>query len=155
MNELESARRIIDALRGDKVLTLKDLARRAGFLNAGSRDFKVGFNWLQKQGAVKLRQSGWPSEKRGSNNHPKKALLVADVYELENAEREIREETGDLVDVEVTEQPGLGLIPAFTPLGHSTFVSKEECEAVRREAVRNRKGFSFWSLKYEESEKGE
>jgi hypothetical protein len=139
MNELESARRIIDALRNDKVLTLKELARRAGFLNVASRDFKVGFNWLQKQGAVKLRQSGWPSEKRGGHNHPKQALLVADVYELDNAEREIREEMGDLEEI-VTQQSSFELVPAFTPFGHRTFVSKEEYEAVKAS-----KGLSFWS----------
>jgi hypothetical protein len=146
MNELESARRIIDALKNDKVLTLKELARRAGFLNASSRDFKAGFNWLQKQGAVKLRQSGWPSEKRGGKNHPKQALLVVDVYELEGAEREIREEVGDLEEDEdvITKQSGYEMVPAFTPLGHRTFVSKEECEAVKAS-----KGLSFWTFKQE------
>jgi hypothetical protein len=149
MNELESARRIIDALRNDKVLTLKELARRAGFLNVASRDFKVGFNWLQKQGAVKLRQSGWPSEKRGGHNHPKQALLVADVYELDNAEREIHEELGDLEE-DVTQQSSYDLIPAFTPFGHRTFVSKEEYEAVK---TSKNKGLCFWRLEAQQDEK--
>lgn len=144
MNELESARKIIDALRGDKVLTLKDLARRAGFHNAGSRDFKVGFNYLQKLSAVKLRQSGWRSERRSGCGHLKTALLVVDVYELDNAEREIREETGDLADGEVTQQSGYQLIPAFTLFGHPTFVSKEECEAVANSKIKG--SFSFWRL---------
>lgn len=148
MNEFESARRIIDALRGGKILTLKDLARRAGFLNASSRDFKVGFNWLQKQGAVKLRQSGWPSEKRGGKNHPKKALLVADVYELDNAEREIREEMGDLEE-EVTKQSRSSkLFSVFTPAGHRTFVGREEYDAVM--TSKGKSGLSFWRLKAEE-----
>lgn len=148
MNELESARRIIDALRNDKVLTLRDLAKRAGFHGVG-RDFKVGFNYLQKQGAVKLRQSGWRSEKRGGNIHPKTALLVADVYELENADREIREETGELEEA-VHGEVGPQLIPVFTLFGNRSFVGKEEYDAVTKSKT---KDISFWRVRTKEEEK--
>jgi hypothetical protein len=145
MNELESARKLIDALRGDKLLTLKDLATRAGFQSAASRDFKMGFSYLQKEGAVKLRQSGWRSEKRSGNNHPKTALLVADIYELDNTDREMCEETGDLDETGAIHgniRPEL--IPVLTLSGGRTFVSKEEYDAVTKSKIN---GISFWKIR--------
>jgi hypothetical protein len=96
MDEDEAARKILDCLKGNKqIITLRNLAEVSGFRGVNS-DFKKGFNYLQKHGIVKLRQPGWPSEQRGKkDNHPKSVILLADVYVVEDAEKEIREkETG-------------------------------------------------------------
>jgi hypothetical protein len=80
----EAATKILNILKQKtRILALSQLAKRAGFPGAFDRHFKAGFNLLRNEGIIKLRQSGWRSEKRrGKHNHPNTVILTADVYEI-------------------------------------------------------------------------
>ena len=94
MSARESARRILEVLKDRhlQIVTVRELAKRSGFGGAHFKEFKVGFNLLVNKGIVKLEQSGWPSEKRGSSLHPKSVVLLADIYEVEDVEAELSNE---------------------------------------------------------------
>jgi len=142
MNELESARRILEVLKGkNQVLVLRDLARCSGFKNVADVDFKRGFNFLQKRGVLKLRQSGWRSEKRGGKNHPESVILLADVYTVEDVERELKED----LDIDIEPAAKLDeteLVPVFSLFGAPTFVSKETYSFALK--AQNRHRANFW-----------
>jgi len=141
LNELESARKILEILKENtKIVILRDLAKQAGFPSASSVDFKKGFNFLQRREIVKLRQSGWRSEKRGGRSHPKSVILVADIYEVERVEQEIAEEKGEWDDA-FARTDEIELVPVLTLSGDPTFVSTEEYKRVVRS---KEKLFSFW-----------
>lgn len=83
MERFSAARKILETFKDGKTfLCLRDLAHASGFPRASSRNFKDGFNYLVTKGVLKLRQSGWPSEKRGGKNHPKTVILTANIYEV-------------------------------------------------------------------------
>jgi len=145
LDELQAARKILQALKGRQVVVLKELAKHAGFKGAFSIDFKKGFNFLESKGVVKLRQSGWKSEKRGGHNHPKSLLLIADIYEIEHVEQEIDERMGDLDGElekgDLAQMQTVKLISVKTLFGDPTFVSEQEYEKV---TVSKEKRISFW-----------
>jgi len=62
-------------------MTLRVLAKKAGYDSSRHKEFKAGLHQLLAAGIVKKVQSGWKSEKRGSNrNHPQGVILLSDVY---------------------------------------------------------------------------
>lgn len=142
MNELESARRILEALRGKRqILVLRELAKLSGFKSVADVNFKKGFLFLQKRGVLKLRQSGWRSEKRGGNTHSKSVILLADVYTVEDVERELKEELG-VSDESAMKFEETKLVPVVSLFGSPSFVSKEAYEfALQKE---NRHRSNFW-----------
>lgn len=146
MNELEAAYKILEVLKGNKqIITIRELAKSSGFKSVADVDFKKGFNLLQRKKAVKLHQSGWPSEHRGVNNHPKTVLLVADVYELKNAEQELTTELKLDMEDEVTKPCDLWseLAPIVTMFGDSSFINKEDYN----EGIKSVKNLNFWEPK--------
>jgi len=83
MEQFSAARRILETFReGKTFICLRELAKASGFPRVSNRDFKSGFNYLVRQGVLKLQQSGWRSEKRGGKSHLKTVILTADVYEI-------------------------------------------------------------------------
>jgi hypothetical protein len=127
MNKVNSARRILEAFKdGVKFLCLRDLARNAGFARASDRDFKEGFNYLVKKGIIKLQQSGWSSEERGTHSHPKTVILTANLYELKDSEFEIdSEKMFGFIGAAKQEDPDFELVPIFTPLKERSYISKK------------------------------
>lgn len=135
----EVARRILDVLkRGKPVHVLRDLAQESGFRGVYSMDFKAGLNLLIDQKIVKLRQSGWKSEKRGGHNHPKSAILLADIYEVEMFEGELRPEGhAQLEPEQLPTSDDFTLVPIKTVCGEESYISKSAFE-------RERGGNNFW-----------
>jgi len=102
LNNFSSARKILEALKeGTIFLCLRELAKASGFRSASNKDFKDGFNYLVDKGVLKLQQSGWRSEKRGSGVHEKTVILTADIYEIRDSEFEIDPEKLDNIDSSV------------------------------------------------------
>ena len=90
MSEFSAARKILEAFKeGEAFLCLRELAKASGFSRASDKDFKAGFNYLVEKGVLKLQQSGWRSEKRGSRSHPKTVILTANIYEVKDSEFEL------------------------------------------------------------------
>jgi len=109
MSRIEDVRKILDILKEDKTLVcLSNLAKQSGFPSVANRHFKDALNFLIKKQVIKVRQSGWPSEKRGGNNHPKTVILIGDIYE-----------TGDL-DLNITSEKLIGLEKAIGNSRQST-----------------------------------
>jgi hypothetical protein len=96
--QFSSARKILEAFKeGKTFLCLSDLAKASGFPRASDKDFKLGFNYLVSKGVLKLQQSGWRSEQRGSKSHSKAVILTADIYEVRDSEFEV--DTEKLVEL--------------------------------------------------------
>jgi len=90
----DSARKILKVLKKGHIFTcLRGLAKKAGFRTAGSRSFKNGLNLLIQKDVVKIVQSGWSSEERGVNRHPKGVVFLGDIFTLET----------DLLDLKIDE----------------------------------------------------
>jgi len=90
VEKFNSARKILEAFKeGKTFLCLRDLAKASGFPRVSDKDFKAGFNYLVEKGVLKLQQSGWRSEERGSKSHSKTVILTADIYEVEDSAFEI------------------------------------------------------------------
>ena len=88
-----AVRQILEAFKqGRTFLCLHDLAIQSGFKRVSDRNFKDGFNYLVEKGVIKLEQSGWSSEKRGGNSHPKTVILTADLYEVTDSAFQIDDE---------------------------------------------------------------
>jgi len=92
MNQDESARRILTVLTENpkNLIALRDLARKAGFVGAHSKDFKLGFRFLQQQEVVKLQRSGWASE--SNSHHRPVVILTSDIYVLDETEANLNVE---------------------------------------------------------------
>lgn len=152
MEAAESARRILEVFsksRKKKLISLRELAKRAGFAGAHIKDFKRGYNLLRRKGILKQRQSGWTSEKRGGkNNHPKSVILMADIYIVED-EAELFTDTHpnpeelEIADEETFEE----LVPIITLDEDLSYMSKPDYEASKKEKTRN-----FWLRKATEKE---
>lgn len=142
VNELESARRILEVLKDERqMMVLRDLAKLSGFKSVANVDFKKGFNFLQKRGIIKLRQSGWRSEKRGGKNHPAAVILLADVYEVEDFEKELKEDLGIYAEPSAKFDE-TKLVPVLSLFGNPTFVSKEAYEFALNS--KNRRSSNMW-----------
>jgi len=89
MNQDESARRILTVLTENpkNLIALRDLARKAGFVGAHSKDFKTGFRLLQQKEVVKLQRSGWASE--SNSHHRPVVILTSDIYILDETEADL------------------------------------------------------------------
>ena len=89
MNQDESARKILTVLteHPKNIIALRKLAKRAGFVGAHSKDFKKGFNLLQRQEVVKLQRSGWASE--SNRHHHPVVILTSDIYVLDETQADL------------------------------------------------------------------
>jgi hypothetical protein len=86
---MQNNKQTIEAAEIIKVLSthkgfvcLSALAKAAGFSTAANKEFKKGLNSLIDQGVVKVRQSGWSSERRGTGVHEKTVILLSEVMEF-------------------------------------------------------------------------
>lgn len=137
----EAAYRILDVLKqGRPVCILRDLAQQSGFRDASDINFRAGLNFLIEKKVVKLRQSGWRSEKRGGNVHPKSAVLLADVYEFEKFEGDLKPESRGHLEPEepLSRDQDLSLVCVTTPCGETSFISKSAFD-------REKRGDNFWT----------
>lgn len=125
MDELISARKILDTMKeGTTFLCLRDLAKYSGFQKASNPSFKAGFNYLVAKGVLKLQQSGWRSEKRGGDNHPKTVILTANLYEIVDSEF--------CVDLNAVEK-----LPEFSLVGLPSRLKKKRLSEKRKQKYRD------------------
>lgn len=138
MDEGKAALKILQVLKDQRgiFLNLRDLARRAEFKGAHVKDFKRGFKLLEKQGIVRLYHSGWASE----GFHRAGVVLLADVYVVEDLEKELK---GEEIDFEKftpqAEIQDFTLVAVRTPCGEIGYISR-----VAYEREKNYSG-NFWT----------
>jgi hypothetical protein len=133
MAEVEGARRILEVFKqGKKFLTLRELARDAGFRMATDKAFKLGFNHLIHEGIIVLQQSGWRSEKRGGHNHPKTVVLNADLMEFIEKEYSVDTEALELSPLLAPKVEGKSII---YPLGQKQTAKFKECQSCQHNPV--------------------
>jgi len=72
---------VLAAKRGE-VIRLSALAKQAGYKSIDDPLFKSSILQLIKKGIIKIVQSGWRSEKRGTKLHEKVVILKAVVWEI-------------------------------------------------------------------------
>lgn len=125
MEEKQAAKRILDVLKENQTsfLNLRDLAKRAGLKGAHSKDFKKGFKLLEREKIVRLYHSGWASE----GYHRASAVLIADIYTVENIEAELRgdKDDDDKQPVSPSSQTqDFKLVKIRTPCGEVSYISK-------------------------------
>jgi hypothetical protein len=144
--EVKAALKILNVLKDNPgtFILLKHLARKAGFNDSRCKSFRRGLEMLCKEGIVNKYKSGWPSE----GFHGTGVVLIGDIYVIEDLQEELRasSKSGEEADVESIKvekydaAEDLGLVPVLTPLGHVSYVSREEYYSNKDEA----KGWNFW-----------
>jgi len=140
LRSIDSAEKILQVLKKDKPFkVLKDLAKQAGFPGANRKDFKKGLNYLIQKGILKLEQSGWSSEKRGSNHHPKGVILLENLYVLNPSEDEEEEKSslGEVQNIPDRNNVFDELVEIQALGGDISYITKSEYE-------KSREGENFW-----------